>query len=403
MQPMDQDTVIVSAARTPIGRAHKGSLITARPDDLAVTAIEGALRRAGVDSGLKMDDLIMGCAEPRGEQGQNVARRVALLLGADALPGTSVNRFCASSLQALRMAFHAIRSGEGDCFVVAGTESVSRVEPDPPHAHPAFAEAAEHARRQLKGSSWKDPREHNLLPDYYISMGATAEFVARITGTTRADQDEFAAQSQHRAADATRSGYFAQEIVPVTLASGAIVDTDDSPRPGTTAQKLAGLNPVFAEQGTVTAGNACPLNDGAAALLVMSAGRARAEGLRPLARVLGSTVTALSPEIMGLGPVGATRQLLDRHQLTAADLDVVELNEAFAAQAVPTIRELGLDPERVNPHGGALALGHPFGATGARLVQTLVHGLTERDGHLGVATLCIGGGQGMAVLLERLN
>jgi acetyl-CoA C-acetyltransferase len=399
----DRDAVLVSAARTPIGRAHKGSLIGVRPDDLAVAALRGALERSGARADLALDDLILGCAEPRGEQGQNAARRIALLLGRDDLPGTSVNRFCASSLQGLRMALHAIRADEGDAFLVAGTESVSRTPADPPQVHPDFAPAQKRAATQLAGEGWEDPRSTGHLPDYYAAMGATAEFVARATGTSRADQDAFAAESQRRAAAAQQSGYFAEEIVSVVTPDGAIVDADDSPRPGTTAEKLGGLNPVFAEHGTVTAGNACPLNDGASALLVMSAGRARAEGLEPAARIIGTTVTALSPEIMGLGPVEATGRLLDRHGLTAADLDVVELNEAFAAQAVPVIRQLGLDPEKVNPHGGAIALGHPFGATGARLVQTLAHGLTARDGHLGVATLCIGGGQGMAMLLERLS
>ncbi|QUY61943.1 acetyl-CoA C-acyltransferase [Gulosibacter molinativorax] len=399
----DNDVVIVSSARTPIGRARKGSLIDVRPEDLLVTAARGAIERAGNVTTADFDDFHVGCAEPDGESGDNIARRVAILLGDDTLPGTTITRFCASSIQATRMAFHAIRAGEGNAYLIGGVEQVSRSTPNQATKHPTFADAPARVETQLGGDTWVDPRESGLLPDYYIAMGHTAEFVARKTGTSRADQDAWALQSQTRAGAAITSGYFAEEIVSVTLADGTVVETDDSPRPGTTAEALAGLAPVFIPNGTVTAGNACPLNDGASALVVTSGAFARERGLTPLAKIRSTAVSALSPEIMGLGPVASSKIALERAGISASDLGAVELNEAFAAQVVPSIRELGLDPAIVNPHGGAIALGHPFGATGARMLGTLAHELTLLDRELGLATLCVGGGQGMAVVLERVG
>lgn len=399
----DNDAVIVAYARTPIGRAFKGNLAAIRAEDLLHHAAAGALERA---SGVELDDLedfIVGCAEPHREQGGNIARRVAVLLGSDTLPGTTVNRFCASSVQATRMAFHAIRAGEGDAYLVGGVEQISRSQPDAADPHPAFIESGVRATEQLARDVWTDPRIDGLLPDYYLGMGATAEFVARSTGTTREDQDAWALSSQQRAHRAAEAGFFAGEILPLANPDGAIISVDDSPRSGTTAEGLAALAPVFSASGTVTAGNACPLNDGASALVVTSGRFARERGVHPLARVLSSAVSALSPEIMGLGPIDASRIALDRAGLTTSALDLIELNEAFAAQVVPTIRTLGLDPEKVNVHGGAIALGHPYGATGARLIGTLARGLAETDGTTGLATLCIGGGQGMALVLERLS
>lgn len=399
------DAVIVAYARTPIGRARKGSLVDVRPEDLALTATEAALAQVpGLPIG-EVEDLMLGCAENYGEQGFNLARRIAVLLGEDHLPGTTVNRFCASSLQATRMAFHAIRAGEGAAYLVVGVESVTRVQQAQDEWEaPQFALSHDEVRRQLVETlEWSDPRERGLLPDYYMGMGITAEFVARHTGTTREDQDAWALLSQQRAGAAQDSGFFTGEIAPVTSPDGSVVDRDDSPRPGTTAEALAGLSPVFHPEGTVTAGNACPMNDGASALLVVSGEAARHHGLTPLARIVATGVSGLSPEIMGLGPVEASRMALGRAGLTAADLDLVELNEAFAAQVVPSARQLGIDPEILNVHGGAIALGHPYGATGARLIGTLARGLAERDGRFGLATLCVGGGQGMALVLERVS
>ena len=398
------DAVVVAYRRTPIGRARKGSLAAERPEDLALAAIHGALAADPQLGAVEFDDAYVGCAVPQGAQGDNIGRRIMVLAGMDAVPAATVNRFCASSLQATAMAAHAVRAGDGDAFLVAGVESTSSTPPVIENPHPAFGDAARRADRIFEaGQPWVDPRDCGELPDVYLSMGKTVEFVARQTGTTRRDQDEWALESQRRAERAVQSGYFASEIVPVTTANGKVVGTDDGPRPGTTLEGLAGLNPVFHESGTVTAGNASPLNDGASALVVMSARRAGELGLRPLARILGSAASGLSPEIMGLGPVDASRRLLDRLRLSIDDIDIVELNEAFAAQVVPVVRKLGADPEQVNPFGGAIALGHPFGATGVRLVGTLINGLQTTDGSLGLATLCVGGGQGMAMVVERLS
>ncbi|MGW6174201.1 acetyl-CoA C-acetyltransferase [Arthrobacter sp. NPDC055138] len=399
----DNDAVIVATARTPIGRARKGSLKDMRPDDLAAQAFSGALDKVpGLDIA-DVEDLYLGCAEPHGEHGQNMARRIAVLLGHDGLPGSTVNRFCASSVQSARMAFHAIKAGEGDAYLVGGVECVSRYGDITGEEHPAFADAS---RRVLEtaqtGRPWQDPRSLGGVPDVYVQMGYTAEFVARHTGTSRQDQDEYAALSQRRTQDAIASGFFRREIVPVVLPDGTVVEKDDSPRAGTTVEALSQLNPAFVPDGSVTAGNACPLNDGASAAVMMSAAKAKELGLAPLARIISSGVTALSPEIMGLGPVAATEMALHRAGLTIGDIDIVELNEAFAAQVVPSARKLGIDFDKLNPHGGAIALGHPFGATGVRMLTTLINGLQSTDRQFGLATLCVGGGQGMAMVIERL-
>ena len=405
-----RDAVIVSTARSPIGRAVKGSLVDVRPDDLAAVTIRAALDAIPALDPAEIDDLYVGCAEPRDEQGGNVARRVAVQLGLDQVPAVTVNRFCASSVQTARMALHAIRAGEGDVFVSAGVECVSRyvgfggAGVDPVEVqHPAFADAqVRTARYAATNEQWHDPRDDGFLPDIYIQMGQTAEHVATLTGVSRADQDEFAVLSQNRAEQAIKNGFFAREIVPVTLPDGRVIDTDDGPRPGTTLEKLAALQPVFRADGTVTAGNCTALNDGAAAVVIMSDARARELGLTSLARIIATAVSGLSPEIMGLGPVESTRRVLDRAGMTIADVDLVEINEAFAAQVVPSARQLGIDYDKLNVHGGAIALGHPFGATGARIMTTLLNGLQSTDQTIGLETMCVGGGQGMAILIERL-
>lgn len=405
------EAVIVSAVRSPIGRAFKGSLTGVRPDDLAASVIRAALDRVPELDPAELDDLYLGCAEPWGEQGMNLARVVAVLLGQDRLPGSTVNRFCASSVQTTRMAFHAIKAGEGEAFVSAGVESVSR--------HPDFSGAGRgnaqwynprlsHARARTEetartGRGWTDPREDGQLPDIYLAMGQTAENVATLRGVSRRAQDEWGVLSQNRAEKAMADGVFTREIVPITTPDGRTVDRDDSPRAGVTLDAVRALRPVFRENGTVTAGNCCPLNDGAAALVLMSDVRAQELGLTPLARIVATGVSALSPEIMGLGPVEASRQALDRAGMSISDLDLVELNEAFAAQVLPSAEDLGLDPDRLNVHGGAIALGHPFGMTGARITATLLTALQLHDGQFGLETMCVGGGQGMAIIYERLS
>ena len=370
------EAVLVAAARTPIGRAVKGSLRDVRPDDLAAGVIATVLDRLPGFDPATLDDIYLGCAEPRDEQGGNLARRVAVQLGLDSVPAATVNRFCASSAQTARMAFHAIRAGEGHAFVSAGVECVSRYRQfgsagvDPADSQNArFAAAQDRTRRSAEeGRRWHDPREDGELPDIYITMGQTAENVATTTGIGRAEQDEFAVRSQNLAEQAIARGVFAAEIDPVVLPDGGVVDRDDGPRPGTTLAGVAGLRPVFRADGTVTAGNCCALNDGAAAVVVMSDTRAAELGLTPLARIVATGVSALSPEVMGLGPVEASRRALTTAGMTVADLDLVEINEAFAVQVIASARELGLDPDRLNVHGGAIALGHPFGATGARIM-----------------------------------
>jgi acetyl-CoA C-acetyltransferase len=408
------EAVIVAATRTPIGRAFKGSLRGVRPDDLATDIVRAALAQVPQLDPASVEDLLLGCGLPGGEQGMNMARIVAVSLGLDEVAGTTVTRYCASSVQTTRMAFHAIKAGEGDVFVSAGVESVSSSArgssdflPGDPDAflNPSFEEARRRTavRSEAGADVWRDPREDGLLPDAYISMGQTSENVATLRGVTRAEQDEYAALSQNRAERAIANGFFEREITPVTLADGTVVSRDDGPRPGVTVESLAALTPVFRPDGTVTAGNACPLNDGAAALVVMSDTRAAELGIQPLARIVSTGVSALSPEIMGLGPIEASRRALERAGMSMADIDLVEINEAFAAQVIPAARDLGIEYDRLNVHGGAIALGHPFGMTGARITATLLNSLRETDTQFGLETMCVGGGQGMAMVLERLS
>ncbi len=404
------EAVIVSTARTPIGRAFKGSLIEMRPDDLAAIAVKAALAKVPNLDPTSVEDLIIGCAQPAGEQGYNLGRVVSLLAGLDS-PGVTVNRYCSSSLQTIRMAAHAIKAGEGDVFVAAGVECVSRfglgkADGMANTKNPKFA-AAEEKMAKLMTPDAGNWELSDGLADVYITMLQTAENVAQYMAISREEQDEFAALSQQRAEAAQKSGHFSQEITPVTTPSGAVVDTDDCPRHGTTQEKLAELKPVLLEQlgkrATVTAGNACPLNDGAAAVIVMSDKRAAQLGIKPLARIVSTGVSALNPEIMGLGPVDATKQALRRAGLTVKDIDLFEINEAFAAQVIPSALELRIPIDKLNVNGGAIALGHPFGQTGARIMTTLVHNLQSRDGRYGVETMCVGGGQGMAAVVERLD
>jgi acetyl-CoA C-acetyltransferase len=399
------EPVIVAAARSAIGRANKGSLVEARSDDLSAFIIGEALGKAGVDPAL-VEDVIWGSAQPAGRQGYNMARVVGLLAGLDA-PGVTVNRYCSSSLQTIRMAAHAIKAGEGDVFVAGGSEVVSQFAfgmsdgmADTHNERFAEAKARTAARSTGEGGDWAPP---SGLPDIYIAMGQTAENVAEFKKVSRQRQDEFACLSQNRAEAAQKRGFFEREISPYTLADGSVAATDDGIREGTTVEKLSGLQPVFKPNGTVTAGNACPLNDGAAAVVVMSDTKAAELGVRPIARIVSSGVSALSPEIMGLGPVEAIRQALGRAGRTVADIDLFEINEAFAAQVVPSADELGIPWERLNVNGGAIALGHPFGMTGARIMTTLLNGLDDADAEWGVESMCVGGGQGMAMVVQRLR
>jgi acetyl-CoA C-acetyltransferase len=401
------EAVIVATARTPIGRAFKGSLVDLRPDDLAATIVRAVLDKVPALDPQEVEDLILGCGLPGGEQGYNMGRVVAILAGLPDVPGTTVNRYCSSSLQAIRMAAHAIKAGEGDVFLAAGVECVSRfvkgTSDGMPDTHnPRFddAQSRSEAREAGGAEAWK-PAEG--LPDIYIAMGQTAENVADLEGVTRQEMDEFACLSQTRAVANQENGFFDREITPVTTPDGKVVSRDDGPRPGTTVEALANLKPAFRPDGRVTAGNACPLNDGAAAVVVMSDTRAKALGLTPLARVVSTGVTGLNPEIMGLGPIEASRQALRRAGLTIADVDLVEINEAFAAQVLPSARALGIDTGKLNVHGGAIALGHPFGMTGARIMNTLINGLQAEDKTIGLETMCVGGGQGMAMIVERMS
>ncbi|MER5700828.1 acetyl-CoA C-acetyltransferase [Micromonospora sp. NPDC002296] len=414
-----RDAVIVATARSPIGRAHKGSLRDVRPDDLAATIVRAALDKVPQLDPAEIDDLYLGCGLPGGEQGFNMARVVATLMGLDGLPGATLTRYCASSLQTTRMAMHAIRAGEGDVFVSAGVEMVSRYARGnsdglPPEAqalvgggweNPRFAAARERSAQRAQGGAavWTDPRESGELPDIYLTMGQTAENLAQVHDVTRADMDAFGVRSQNLAEKAIADGFWAREITPVTTADGTVVDGDDGPRAGVTLEGVAGLKPVFRPDGRITAGNCCPLNDGAAAVVIMSAQRARDLGITPLARIVSTGVTALSPEIMGLGPVEASRQALARAGMTIDDVDLVEINEAFAAQVIPSYRQLGIPEEKLNVMGGAIAVGHPFGMTGARITGTLLNALEWHDGSVGLETMCVGGGQGMAMVLERLG
>jgi len=404
------EAVIVATARSPIGRAFKGSLKDARPDDLTVQMIRAALDKVPQLDPDDIDDLMLGCGLPGGEQGYNMARVVATLMGMDQLPGTTVTRYCSSSLQTTRMAMHAIRAGEGDVFVSAGVELVSRYvkgnsDTLPDTKNPAFepALARTEKRAQAGAERWHDPREDGDLPDIYIAMGQTAENLASVKGVTRADQDEFGVRSQNLAEKAIADGFWERDITPVQLPDGSTLARDDGPRAGVTLEKVSELDPVFRPDGTVTAGNCCPLNDGAAAVIVMSDTKARELGITPLARIVSTGVTALSPEIMGLGPVEASKQALGRAGMTIDDIDLVEINEAFAAQVIPSYRDLGIDIDKLNVNGGAIAVGHPFGMTGARITSTLLNSLQYHDKQIGLETMCVGGGQGMAMVLERMS
>ena len=408
------DAVIVSAVRSPIGRARKGTLAGMRPDDLTVQMVRAALDAVPALDPAEVEDLMLGCGLPGGEQGHNLARIVAVQAGFDHLPGTTITRYCSSSLQTIRMAAHAIRAGEGDVFLAAGVETVSRFangssDGQPGTQNPLFDEAqARTAEVAAAGASeWHDPRDDGLLPDAYIAMGQTAENVALLEGVSREEMDRFAVRSQNLAGQSQQDGFWEREITPVTLPDGSVVATDDSPRPGTTYEAVADLKPVFRPDGRITAGNACPLNDGAAALVVMSSTRAAELGITPLARVVSTGVTALSPEIMGLGPIEASKQALGRAGLSIDDVDLVEINEAFAAQVIPSAHGMGLSDSameaKLNVHGGSIAVGHPFGMTGARIAATLLNGLRAKDATIGLETMCVGGGQGMAMVLERLS
>jgi acetyl-CoA C-acetyltransferase len=404
------EAVIVSTARSPIGRAFKGSLVEMRPDDLATQMVRAALAKVPALDPRDIDDLMMGCGQPAGESGFNIARVVAVELGYDFLPGVTVNRYCSSSLQTTRMAFHAIKAGEGDAFISAGVETVSRfargnADSWPETRNPLFNESRERADAATAdgATSWTDPRDNDQLPDVYIAMGETAENVALYTGISREDQDRWGVRSQNRAEEAINSGFFAREISPVTLPDGTVVSTDDGPRAGTVYEKISTLNPVFRPNGTVTAGNACPLNDGAAAVVIMSDTKAKALGLTPLARIVATGVSGLSPEIMGLGPIEAVKNALGYAKMSISDIDLFEINEAFAVQVLGSARALGIDEDKLNVSGGAIALGHPFGMTGARITATLLNNLKTHNKTFGVETMCVGGGQGMAMVVERLS
>jgi acetyl-CoA C-acetyltransferase len=412
------EAVIVATARSPIGRAVKGSLRDLRPDDLAATIVDAALTKVPQLDRTLIEDLYLGCGLPGGEQGFNMGRVVATLLGLDGLPGATVTRYCSSSLQTTRMAFHGIKAGEGDVFVSAGVEMVSRFArgssdglPSEAQAlvggswhNPRFASAEERTAEFAKGGkTWSDPRDSGGVPDIYVTMGQTAENLAQLKGVTREDMDEFGVRSQNLAEKAIADGFWEREITPVTTPGGTVVSVDDGPRPGVTMEAVSQLKPVFRPDGRVTAGNCCPLNDGAAAVVVMSDTKARELGITPLARIVSTGVTALSPEIMGLGPVEASKQALKRAGMTIDDVDLVEINEAFAAQVIPSYRDLGIPIEKLNVNGGAIAVGHPFGMTGARITGTLLNSLDWHDKTIGLETMCVGGGQGMAMVLERLS
>jgi acetyl-CoA C-acetyltransferase len=412
------EAVIVATARSPIGRAVKGSLRDLRPDDLAATIVDAALTKVPQLDRTLIEDLYLGCGLPGGEQGFNMGRVVATLLGLDGLPGATVTRYCSSSLQTTRMAFHAIKAGEGDIFVSAGVEMVSRFARGSSDGLPSeaqalvggswhnsrFAEAEQRTATAAQGGvTWADPRDSGGLPDIYIAMGHTAENLAQLKDVTREDMDEFGVRSQNLAEKSIADGFWEREITPVTTPDGTVVSVDDGPRPGVTMEAVSQLKPVFRPDGRVTAGNCCPLNDGAAAVVVMSDTKARELGITPLARIVSTGVTALSPEIMGLGPVEASKQALGRAGMTIDDVDLVEINEAFAAQVIPSYRDLGIPIEKLNVNGGAIAVGHPFGMTGARITGTLLNSLDWHDKTIGLETMCVGGGQGMAMVLERLS
>lgn len=403
------EAVIVSTARSPIGRANKGSLKDMRPDELTAQMVQAALDKVPALDPTTIDDLILGCGLPGGESGNNMGRVVSVLLGLDQVPGATITRYCSSSVQTTRMAFHAIKAGEGDVYVSAGVETVSRFAKGtsdhlPDTRNPRFEDAAARTAKYAEGGQdWHDPREDGLLPDAYIAMGQTAENVARMRGLSRHELDEFGVRSQNLAEKAIADGFWAKEITPVTLPDGSVASTDDGPRAGVTYDAVSQLQPVFRPDGVVTAANCCPLNDGAAAVVIMSDTRAAELGLTPLARIVSTGLTGLSPEIMGLGPVEASRQALARAGMTIDDIDLVEINEAFAAQVVPSYQDLGVDIDKLNVNGGAIAVGHPFGMTGARLQATMLNSLQHHDKQTGLITMCVGGGQGMALIIERLG
>jgi acetyl-CoA C-acetyltransferase len=403
------EAVIVSAARSPIGRANKGSLKDLRPDDLTATIVKTALDKIPALDPHTVDDLYLGCGLPGGESGNNMGRIVNVLNGMDDVPGATITRYCASSVQSTRMAFHAIKAGEGDVFISAGVETVSRFAKGtsdhwPDTNNPLFDEAkARTAETAQGGVDWHDPREDGAVPDIYIAMGQTAENVARLRGLDRKELDEFGVRSQNLAEKAIADGFWEREITPVTTPDGTVVSKDDGPRAGVTYEAISQLDPVFRPDGVVTAGNCCALNDGAAAVVIMSDTKAAELGLTPLARIVSTGVSGLSPEIMGLGPVEATKRALAHAGMSIGDIDLVEINEAFAAQVVPSYQDLGIDIDRLNVNGGAIAVGHPFGMTGARLQNTMLNSLDWHDKSTGLITMCVGGGQGMALILERLG
>ena len=398
------EAVIVATARTPVGRANKGSLAEVRPDDMSAFIIGNVLSKVpGLDPA-DVEDVIWGIGQPGGEGGYNIARVASILSGLNA-PGVTVNRYCSSSLQTIRMAAHAIKAGEGDCFVAGGVETVSRyingAADSGPHNDQFAGAQGRSAERTTEGSEpWNPPQG---MPDIYIAMGQTAENVAQLMGVSRQAQDEWGVLSQNRAEAARNRGFFEREITPYPLDDGSEVRLDDGIREGTTLEGVSQLRPVFRPDGTVTAGNCCPLNDGAAAVVVMSDAKAAAVGATPLARIVATGVSALNPEIMGLGPVDACRQALGRAGMTIDDIDRVEINEAFAAQVLPSADDLGIDYDKLNPNGGSIALGHPFGMTGSRIMCTLLNGLEDADKTIGLESMCVGGGQGMAMIVERLS
>jgi acetyl-CoA C-acetyltransferase len=399
------EAVIVETARTPIGRAVKGSLADVRPDDMSAFIVKDLLDKVpGLDPN-EVEDICWGIGQPGGEGGYNIARVIAVMNDMN-VPGVTVNRYCSSSLQTIRMAAHAIKAGEGDCFVAGGVETVSRygngASDTGPHNDVFAAAQARSADRTQDGTAPWTPGEG--IGDVYIAMGQTAENVQQATGISRERQDEFGVRSQNLAEAAQNRGFFEREISPYTLADGTVVAKDDGIRPGTTLEKVSTLKPVFRGDGTITAGNACPLNDGAAATLVMSAQRANELGLKPKAKIIASGVSALNPEIMGLGPIGAIRQTLARANMSITDMDLIEINEAFAVQVLGSADELGIDIDsQLNIHGGSIAIGHPFGMTGARIMTTLLNGLEDTDKEFGLESMCVGGGQGMAMIVQRLS
>ncbi|MGO4255923.1 acetyl-CoA C-acetyltransferase [Marmoricola sp. RAF53] len=405
-----RDAVVVAVSRTPMGRAFKGALKDERPDDLVSQSVRHVLAKVPELSPDSFDDLVLGCGSPAGTQGFNIARVVAVRIGLDTVPGLTINRYCASSVQSVRMALHAIRAGEGDAFIVGGVESTSSyVHSDadgiPDTMHPLFdrARRRSEARKRPGSAPWVDPREDGELPDVYIEMGQTAENVAQLHDVSRQDMDEFAVRSQQLTSAAIASGFWAQDIDPYLLADGSVLDRDESARPSTDLATLARLGPAFREDGRVTAGTSCPLNDGASAAVVLSADEAARLKIPPLVRIVSTGLSALSPEVMGMGPVEATRRALAHASMKVEDIDLVEINEAFAAMVLPCQRELGIDMERLNVNGGALAIGHPFGSTGTRLLSTMANSLRFHDKEFGLITLCAAGGQGMAMIVQRAS